>query len=50
MIDIVPAQLAAEYLSRLAGVDCDSFRVCSYIVEKEYGLIGTGPAVRKDVK
>jgi len=47
MIDIVPAQLAAEYLSRLSGVDCDSFRVCSYIVEKEYGLIGTGPAVPK---
>jgi glucosamine--fructose-6-phosphate aminotransferase (isomerizing) len=50
MIDIVPAQLAAEYLSRLSGVDCDSFRVCSYIVQEEYGLIGTGPAVRKDVK
>ena len=50
MIDIVPAQLAAEYLSRLSGVDCDSFRVCSYIVEEEYGLIGTGPAVREDVK
>jgi glucosamine--fructose-6-phosphate aminotransferase (isomerizing) len=50
MVDIVPAQLAAEYLSRLSGVDCDSFRVCSYIVEEEYGLIATGPAVRKDVK
>jgi hypothetical protein len=24
--------------------------VCSYIVEEEYGLIGTGPAVPKDVK
>jgi glutamine---fructose-6-phosphate transaminase (isomerizing) len=50
MIDIVPAQLAAEYFSRLSGVDCDSFRVCSYIVEEEYGLIGTGPAARKDVE
>ena len=50
MIDIVPAQLAAEYLSRLSGVDCDSFRVCSYIVEEEYGLIGTGPVGRTDVK
>jgi|ERR1700722_1854018 glucosamine--fructose-6-phosphate aminotransferase (isomerizing) len=50
MIDIVPAQLAAEYLSRLSGVDCDSFRVCSYIVEEEYGLIGTGPAAREDEK
>jgi glucosamine--fructose-6-phosphate aminotransferase (isomerizing) len=50
MIDIVPAQLTAEYLSRLSGVDCDSFRVCSYIVEEEYGLIGTGPAAREDEK
>jgi fructoselysine-6-P-deglycase FrlB-like protein len=40
MVDILPAQLAAEYLARLSGVDCDSFRICSYIVEDEYGLIG----------
>jgi glucosamine--fructose-6-phosphate aminotransferase (isomerizing) len=38
VIDVVPAQLAAERLSRMAGVDCDSFRVCSYIVEDENGL------------
>jgi glucosamine--fructose-6-phosphate aminotransferase (isomerizing) len=50
MIDILPAQLAAEYLARLSGVDCDSFRVCSYIVEDEYGLIGAEAAVRKDAK
>ncbi len=50
MIDTVPAQLAAEYLSLISGVDCDSFRVCSYIVEDEYGLIGAGPAVREDSK
>jgi len=38
VIDVLPIQLAAERLSRLAGVDCDSFRVCSYIVEDEHGL------------
>lgn len=50
MIDIMPAQLAAEYLARLSGVDCDSFRVCSYIVEDEYGLIGTEAGLPKDTK
>ncbi len=39
LIDIIPAQLAAEKLSRLSGVDCDSFRLCSYIVEDDYGLL-----------
>ena len=37
-IDMLPIQLAAEHLSRLRGVDCDSFRICSYVVENEYGL------------
>ncbi len=50
MIDIIPAQLAAEYLARLSGVDCDSFRICSYVVEDEYGLIGAEVPVRKDAK
>jgi glucosamine--fructose-6-phosphate aminotransferase (isomerizing) len=40
ILDIMPIQLAAERLSRLAGVDCDTFRVCSFIVEDEYGLLG----------
>lgn len=39
LIDIIPAQLAAERLAWLSGVDCDSFRLCSYIVEDEYGLL-----------
>ncbi len=39
LFDILPAQLAAERLARLSGVDCDSFRICSYIVQGEYGLI-----------
>jgi glucosamine--fructose-6-phosphate aminotransferase (isomerizing) len=39
LIDIIPVQLAAERLSRLLGVDCDSFRLCSFVVEDEYGLL-----------
>jgi hypothetical protein len=26
-------------LARLSQVDCDSFRLCSYIVEDEWGLL-----------
>ena len=37
---VLPVQLAAERLSRLSGVDCDSFRICSYVVEDEHGLLG----------
>jgi glucosamine--fructose-6-phosphate aminotransferase (isomerizing) len=40
VIDALPVQLAAERLSRLSGVDCDSFRICSYVVEDEQGLLG----------
>ena len=39
LIDIIPAQLAAESLSRLSGVDCDSFKLCPYIVEDDFGLL-----------
>jgi glucosamine--fructose-6-phosphate aminotransferase (isomerizing) len=39
LIDIIPAQLAAEGLSRLSGVDCDSFKLCPYIVEDDFGLL-----------
>lgn len=38
LIDIIPAQLAAECLARRKGVDCDSFRLCPYIIESEGGL------------
>ncbi|MBI3857671.1 MAG: SIS domain-containing protein [Planctomycetes bacterium] len=37
--DIIPAQLAAEHLSRLKGVDCDRFRLSSHVVTKEGGLL-----------
>lgn len=39
LIDIIPAQLAAETLARLAGVDSDTFRLCSFVVEDESGLL-----------
>src|SRR5262245_7359498 len=39
LIDVIPAQLAAERLSRLRDVDCDSLRFCPYIVENEGGII-----------
>jgi glutamine---fructose-6-phosphate transaminase (isomerizing) len=39
LIDIIPAQLVAEQMARISGVDCDSFRYCSFIVEDEYGLL-----------
>ena len=39
LVDIIPAQLAAEKLAQLSGVDSDTFRYCSFIVEDEYGLL-----------
>jgi glucosamine--fructose-6-phosphate aminotransferase (isomerizing) len=41
LMDIIPAQLAAERLARLSGVDCDNFRFASYVVEGENGLLHT---------
>jgi glucosamine--fructose-6-phosphate aminotransferase (isomerizing) len=40
VIDIMPIQLAAERLARMSGADPDSFRLCSYVVEDEHGLLG----------
>ena len=41
LMDIIPAQLAAEALARLSGADCDSFRFASYVVKGEKGLLQT---------
>jgi glutamine---fructose-6-phosphate transaminase (isomerizing) len=41
LMDIVPAQLAAEALARLSGADCDSFRFASYVVKDATGLLHT---------
>ena len=46
LIDIIPAQLAAEHLARLQGVDCDAFRNCSYVVDGEFGLMNEEVAMR----
>ena len=43
LIDIIPAQLVAERLSRLSGVDCDTFGLSSYVVEDEGGLLPKKP-------
>ncbi len=40
LIDIIPAQLVAERLARLSGSDPDTFRLCSFVVEDEAGLLG----------
>ncbi len=38
LINIIPMQLAAERLSRLKGEDCDAFRFCRPVVDREGGL------------
>ena len=48
LIDIIPAQLAAERLARISGVDCDSFLFCSFIVEDESGLFGEEAGAPRD--
>lgn len=48
LFDIVPAQLAAEHMARISGVDCDNFRVCSYVVADEHGLLGKKAEVSQD--
>ena len=39
LIDVIPIQIAVERLAAVRGEDPDSFRLCSYIVEDEGGLI-----------
>jgi glucosamine--fructose-6-phosphate aminotransferase (isomerizing) len=48
LIDVIPAQLAAERLAGLSEVDCDSFRLCSYIVEDDWGLLHEKAGISKD--
>jgi len=43
LIEIIPIQIAAERLAVLCGEDPDSFRLCSYIVQDEGGLIQASP-------
>jgi len=39
LVDIIPAQLTADRLARLSGSDPDAFRLCSFVVEDEAGLL-----------
>jgi glucosamine--fructose-6-phosphate aminotransferase (isomerizing) len=39
LVDVIPAQLAAERASRARGVSCDEFRLCQGVVLAEGGLI-----------
>jgi glucosamine--fructose-6-phosphate aminotransferase (isomerizing) len=48
LVDVIPMQLAAEVLAGRRGVDSDSFRVCSYIVENEHGLLGRNHPLKLD--
>jgi glucosamine--fructose-6-phosphate aminotransferase (isomerizing) len=50
LIDVIPAQLVAERLAKMSGVDCDSFRLCSYIVEHEWGLFHEKVAAPRNEK
>jgi fructoselysine-6-P-deglycase FrlB-like protein len=45
LVDIIPAQLAAERLARISGADPDTFRLCSFVVEEESGLLPRGKGV-----
>jgi glucosamine--fructose-6-phosphate aminotransferase (isomerizing) len=48
VVDVIPVQLAAERFAMLSGVDCDSFRVCSYVVTDEDGLLSKNTEAAKD--
>jgi glucosamine 6-phosphate synthetase-like amidotransferase/phosphosugar isomerase protein len=46
LIGVIPAQLAA--VAHLSEVDCDSVRLCSYIIEDEWGLLHENVGAPKD--
>ncbi|HYE04294.1 MAG TPA: SIS domain-containing protein [Planctomycetota bacterium] len=43
-VDCIPAQLMAERVARLRGVDCDGFTYCPYVITGEGGLAAAGRA------
>jgi len=47
LIDVIPAQLVADKLAALSGVDCDTFRLCSFVVEDDGGLLPKNASGRK---
>ena len=42
LLDIIPVQMTAEVLAQVNHQDCDTFRLCQYIVEDEGGIIPAG--------
>jgi hypothetical protein len=40
LTDIIPLQLAAEFVARHGGGDCDAFPFCPYVTEEVGGLVG----------
>jgi glucosamine--fructose-6-phosphate aminotransferase (isomerizing) len=46
LVDIIPAQLVAERLARLSGADPDTFRLSSFVVEDDAGLLGKDTGTR----
>ena len=42
LLDIIPIQMTAEVLAEANHQDCDTFRLCQYIVEDEGGIIPAG--------
>lgn len=47
-VDVIPAQVAAEQLARLRGEDCDAFRYCPYVIEREDGLLDTPALLERE--
>jgi glucosamine--fructose-6-phosphate aminotransferase (isomerizing) len=47
VLDIIPAQLAAEQLAWLRGEDCDAFRYCPYVIQHAVGLSAPSDARRE---
>jgi glutamine---fructose-6-phosphate transaminase (isomerizing) len=45
LVDCIPVQLVAEQLARMSGEDSDTFRLCSFVVEDEAGLLGGAAGV-----
>jgi hypothetical protein len=45
LVELIPVRLVIERIARARGVDCDVFRFCPYVVDREGGLGGgEGPS------
>ena len=48
LLELMPVRLLIERIARARGVDCDVFRFCPYVVDREGGLGGRGPRRARD--